>query len=331
MTAYSITTFEQLCERLAHLNDEGFSLLINEIDPKALTCHIRIEGDGYGPRIPGYLLQALADLQTSTMRTYAFLAKGKEDLRGLPKEDLWSVIEVEEGSLKIGISPTKLFFEIPQEMLKDLPPFLKSLVMLSPFLLLAAFGVYCVDSNAQVEKHRISEQVELARLQTQVDIKREETIQKAFNAITIAANTNSQLKGALDVAERNARSGVEGIVQNAAGATRIDVGMKTFSSEEIQKLQTPESLPVKRRPKEGDFRIVQINTEKPGSWKVQLKDEKTHEKIPAHFDPETLFLSLDRAKEIFDYQRDEKTIHVKLSVVEKGTNVSYEIDELSPT
>ena len=306
-------------------------MFIDEIDPKALTCQIRIEGADYGPRIPGYLLQALADLQTSTMRTYAFLAKGKEDLRRLQKDDLWPTIEVEEGSLKLVISPTKLFFKIPKEMFKDLSPALKVTLALSPLLMLTGYGVYSVYSDAQVEDRRISEQAETARFQAQLDIEREKTIRKAFDAIKDAANANPQFKDVLDVAEKNARTGIEGVVQNATGATRIDVGMKTFSSEEIQKLQTPESLPVKRHPKVGDFRIVQINTENPGTWKVQLKDEKTHEKIPAHFDPETLFLSLDRAKEIFDYQRDEKTIHVKLSVVEKGTNVSYEIDELSPT
>lgn len=360
MSTYTITTFEQLCERLARADDENFTLSVDDIDPRALACHIRIEGESYGPRIPGYLLQALADLQTTTMRTYAFLAKGKEDLRGLQRDNLWTIVEVEEGSLKLKFSPKGIFFEISKDMFKDLTPNQKLLAMLLPPLAFIGFGVYWVQSGseseitqanikaqAEVEAERIRAQhaheLEMQREMNkhELEMKREineherevlhdQTIQKAFEMLDALAKSNREFGRALEVANKNARAGVENIIQNAAGATKIDVGARTYSAEEIRKIQAPEALPPHRYPKEGEYLIVQINTEKAGAWKVLLKDTKTSEKVATSFDPEELFTSLERAKEIFDYQRDEKVIYVRFSVLERGTNVINSVDIFRP-
>lgn len=339
MTQYNITTLEQLCDRIAKLSegdDEArCSQLLKSIDPNALACNIRIVGDEYGPRIPGHLLQALADLQTSTMRTYAFLMRGKEDLRGLQKADLWSVIEVSNGSLKMKLSPLGVNLRVSAEMFKDLKPYQRMILFLLPPLLLAAYGVHSTEADLEVEKHRIDVQAateaQRAKAEVTIQVERERTLQNAFDVVRSYAAANPTFKEALTIAEKNAQTGINGIVQNAFGAVQIDVGEKTFDAEEIREIQTPEALPSKRHSREGDFLVVQINSENPSSWKVQLKDVKTEEKLSAAFDPETLFLSLARAKEIFDYQRDEITLHVKLSVLEKAdTIVSCSIDELKP-
>lgn len=312
MSTYTITTFEQLCERLTRADDDTVTLSVDDIDPRALACRIRIEGGNYGPRIPGYLLQALADLQTSTLRTYAFLANGTEDLRGLRKENLWTdvSVEVEEGALNLKFTPKGIFFELAKYMFKDLTPNRKLLaVLLPPLALIGRVG---------------------CRSQSGSGSEADEAVLKAFGVLDALAESNREFARAWETAEKNARVGVENIVRNAIGATKIDVGGRTYSAEDIRRIQAPEAFPPRRYSKEGEYVIVQINTEDADTWKVLFKDTKTGEKVPTSFAPEELFTSLDRAKAIFHHQRDERIIFVRFSVLERGAKVINSIDIFRP-
>ena len=346
MPEYSITTIEQLCERIASLNDDNCSNLLQEIDPKIFTCRIHIEGEGYDGHIPGFLLSALSELQTSAMRTYSFLQSGKEDLRGLHKDDLWTSIEVKNGSLDIYILFALLGIGLGKAMFENLTPKQRIAVLIGVgFLICGYFGLntYQTRSNEKIETKRIesTEKIELEKIKAQKEIEleklnkesqneneREKTIREAFETIQKIVSQNKKGEDALSVANKNAKSGIECVIRGARGATRIDVWDTVYGPDKIRKIQTPESQPVNRYSKEGLFQIVQINTENNESWKVSLRNIDTKEKITATVNPENLFLSLDRAKELLDYQKDEKILRVNLAVCEKLPSINYSIDQI---
>ena len=343
MSKYSITTIEQLCERIINIGDGDLSTVIPEIDPKVFERRIHIEGEGYCACIPGFLLQGLSDFQTSSMRTYNFLINGKEDLRGLQKDNLWTTIRIQDGSLELIFRGIGLGIGLGKTILDVLPPSVRAGTIIFVSLCFAGYGCYSAYSNKIVETSKIEAQkeIELAKIQMEVEVardkakfelerdrQRDQLIKQALDVIKEQAVRHDKAYDVCKVAEKNAQEGIESVVRSARGATKISTGNTIFNAEMIKKIQSPEVPSPKPDIKFGKYKIIQINTESADSWKVLFLDVVTKEKISANIEPQNLFMSLVDAKELFDFQKDEKILEIKFCVVRKSYSTNYSVEQL---
>ena len=343
MSEYSITTIEQLCERIVNIGGGDLSIVIPEIDPKVFERRIHIEGEGYCACIPGFLLQGLSDFQTSSMRTYNFLINGKEDLRGLQKDNLWTTIQIQDGSLELIFRGIGLAIGLGKTILDTLPPSIRAGTIIFTGLCFAGYGCYSTYSDRLIEVYKIQNQkeVELAEIQAKAEVDREKAklelerdrqrdqlIKQALDVIKEQAGRYEKACDACRVAEKNAQEGIESVVRSAKGATRISTGNKTFNAEMIQKIQYPEVTSPKPEVKLGKYKIIQINTESADSWKVLFWNVVTKEKISAIIEPQNLFMGIEKAKKLFDFQMDEKILEIEFSVVRKSYATNYSVERL---
>lgn len=339
-TVYRIKTLEDLFREVAKTDAADLESIGKSTDPKVFACRVHIVGDGYDANVPGQLLQGLSDFQTAIFRTYAYASNDKEDLRGLTKDDLWVSVTVGKGSTELIIGIAFASAIAVSKMFHDMTPAQRwaTLFLIGSCFCSVAYNDYratCLElEKAKLHATEVAqrEETERARLranETRIDAE-QDTIRKALAALERVALENSRGRLILDVAQRNANEGSDALVRSASGAREITIRDRTMNEEQIKAIQSPEALPARQFEKEGKFRIVQTNNENHEMWKIQIKSD-TGEKITAAVIIPNLFPDNgERAKELFDYQKNETLLDIKLSGTEKPYGTFYSVSQLSP-
>lgn len=339
-TSIKICTLKDFFREIAQTDGKNLEDLVERIDPKIFDCRVHIVGDGYDGTIPGQLLQGLSDFQSELFRTFAFAETGKEDLRGLCKDDLYISIQANKGSLELILA--LLSISAVAKMFSEMTPSQKWATI---FLIFICFSTHEYNdylksksaSDTEIKRIEATTQTSLHREQTEqkrIELNKErinsekETAQKAIAALERIALENARGSDILNCMQHNSDKASDSIVRNAAKAKNITIRQKLLKEDEIKAIQSPESQPVKRYPLQGQFIIVQINTENPEIWKLQLKNKKG-EKIPASALVFNLFFDLEKSKELLDYQKDETLLDIELGVTEKSYGTFYEITRIS--
>ncbi len=329
MPDYDINTFAELCQRIIDSDGKGVENLVAVTSPGAFACTIKIEGDGYCGEIPGFLLQSLSEFQTQAFRAYAMAVYGKDDLRGLDKSKLWCSVQSRQGSLDLVFCLAVLGVGIGTAMIKDMSATQKTILGLGVFAVFAGYigaDIYKTYSAESIEVEKQETERQKIEADTANRLAEQDTIRTAM--ILLSKQASEKDLDTLVAAGAHGRVGVDALIRDARGAVRVTYGKTVVEQDEIKRIQSPESVPVKRYPREGIFKIVQVNTENPELWKVLLKDTVSSEKILSSVTPSTLFLSAERAKELLDYQRDETPLKVTMSCAEKGDSKTYTIDQM---
>lgn len=337
-TEYRFKTIEALFEEVAATDAADLESIIKNTDPKVFACRVHIVGDAYDANVPGNLIQGLSDFQTALFRTYAFAANGKETLRGLTKDDLWVNVTVGKGSTEILIYVASAL--AVAKMFQNMTPNQKwaTLILIGACFCSVEYNNYRA-TNLELEKAKLQastviqhEETERARIQ--IEDKRiegeQETVRQAFRSLERVALENSRGWEILDAAQKNSDEASDSLVRSAAGAKQITIRNRVLNEDEIKSIQSPEALPARQSEKEGKFRIVQTNNENHEIWRIQIKGDND-EKISATVILSDLFPdNPDRAKELFDYQKNETLLDIKLSCMKKSYGTFYYVTQLSP-
>lgn len=214
-------------------------------------------------------------------------------------------------------------------MIKDMSETQKTILGLGVFAVFAGYigaDIYKTYSAESIEVEKQETERQKIEADTANRLAEQDTIRTAM--ILLSKQASEKDLDTLVAAGAHGRVGVDALIRDARGAVRVTYGKTVVEQDEIKRIQSPESVPVKRYPREGIFKIVQVNTENPELWKVLLKDTVSSEKILSSVTPSTLFLSAERAKELLDYQRDETPLKVTMSCAEKGDSKTYTIDQM---
>lgn len=302
MSDYEITTFADLCSKILDCNGEDIEHLVATTSPDAFSCTIRIEGDGYGGEIPGFLLQSLSEFQTQAFRAYAQAVYGKDDLRGVDKSKLWCAVQYRKGSLELVFGLAALGLGIGAAMMRDMSTTHRMILGMGVFAIFAGYigaDLYKTHSNEIVElekqdteRQKLNIERQKVELETENRKDEQETIRLAM--MLLSKQVSDKERETIVTSGSHGRVAVEAVIRDAKGAIRVTHGNNVIEQDEIKRIQSPESIPVKRYPLNGVYKIIQVNTENPELWKVLLKNLESSEKILAQATPSTLFLRGNR-------------------------------------
>ncbi len=337
MMSYEINTIEEFYHRINAQGDQcNFKELMKSTSPSVFECKIHIRGDGYDSSFPLQLMQGIDDLQTAVFRSYAFAACNKLDLRGVHKDDLWMTVKVEKGSTVFTLTCAFLAISGLAAMFKDMTTNQRWATII---LIAMAFAGYLgsdwhsSERSADVEEQRLLTQAQETAEKEQTERERikanSAAVSEAIQSLTRIATENPRATSIVEATSKNLAYGTESVVRNAKGASFIEARGQTFSQTEIETIQKhPEAQPTVSHPLQGIFRIVQINSENHELWKIQLKNVKTNEKISATLHPNTLFFNIDQANELFEYQKLETSLSVKLHMTERASGNTYLVERI---
>ena len=340
MMPYEINTMEEFCHRINAQGDQcNFKELMKITSPSVFACKIHIRGEGYNSSFPLQLMQGIDDLQTAVFRSYAFAAHNKFDLRGVSKDDLWMTVKVEKGSTVFTLTCAFLAISGLAAMFKDMTTNQRWATII---LIAMAFAGYLgsdwhsSERSADVEEQRLLTQAQETAEKEQTERERikanSAALSEAIQALTRIATESPRATSIVETTSKNLAYGTESVVRNAKGASFIEARGQTFSQTEIEAIQKhPEFQPPTIRSQRGTFRIIQINSESHDLWKIQLKSVTTGEKISATLQPNTLFFEIERANELFEYQKLESPLDVTLAVTERVSGNSYSIEQIAPS